>query len=111
MPTINGNLTNTERRQVENWLDNKVICACGQRMELHPKSPIFDRRSYAEPNLPMRSIIVVCNSCARGDAMDPDVMGIFLSHPGVCRPLPSAKPRPNSNVVPTVGEANRGGGR
>lgn len=98
MPTINGDLTRAERREVQNWLDRKVVCVCGQRMEPHPSCPIFDRNTYAEPYLPVRSVLVVCKSCARVEALDPDVMGISLLNSGGSRaPLPPAKARPTSS--------------
>ena len=75
MPTVDGNLTIAERRQVRNWLDRKVTCVCGQRMVPHPSSPISDRHTYAAPYLPTRSVVVVCTSCARVEALDPVVMG------------------------------------
>ena len=107
MPTINGKLTSAERREVQNWLDNKVVCVCGQRMEPHPTSPIFDRDTYAEPYLPVRSVMVVCKSCARVQALDADVMGISLTDIVPIRPpLPSPKAIPSSDRAAAGGEAD-----
>lgn len=101
MPTIGGDLTTAERHAVQEWLNSKVRCVCGQRMELH-RSPLWDRHTYAEPYLPVRSVLVVCKSCARVEALDPDVMGLTaVTRP----PRPPAKAKPSSRRAAVGGEA------